>query len=224
MMPQESLVSPPRLAAWLIDLFTPNEQTESILGDLLEEFSGLASKSGPASASRGYWRQSAKTIVHLVGLGFRVAPWSIVGAVLVAYLLLVFGASLPEEVIVRLIHFRRHHVTPYYNQTQLATYVLWFSTSILIGRLLMSLIIGCLVALAAKGREMAATMMLGLFSGASVGVFLLVGVLKRPQNPYLLPFLFDQFAHSIAIVVGGIVIRESRSSMSRRTSGRLKRI
>jgi len=214
---QGSLVRPPRIASWLVYLFTPGEHTESIAGDLLEEFSDLASKSGVAFARRWYWRQSAKTVVHLIGIGFRVAPWSIVGTVLVGYLLLVFGDSLPEEAIVGVIHFRRHHVTPYYNQTQLATYVLWLNTSILIGRLLMSLIIGCFVALAAKGREMAATMTLGLVVGTSVGVFLVVGVLRHwPQNAYLLPFLVDQFAHSIAIVIGGIIVRESRSAMSRR--------
>jgi len=41
---------PPRGAVWLIELFTPYEQAESIPGDLLEEFSDLASKSGVAYA------------------------------------------------------------------------------------------------------------------------------------------------------------------------------
>ena len=215
-----SQASLPRIASWLVDLFSPGEDAESIPGDLLEEFSDLAAKSGVASARRWYWRQSAKTIAHLIGSGFRVAPWSIVGTVLVGYLLLVFGDSLAEEAIVGVIHLRRHHVTPYYNQTQLATYVLWLNTSILIGRLLMSLIIGCFVALAAKGREMAATITLGLVVGASLGVFFLVGVLRHwPQNAYLLPFLVDQFAHSIAIVIGGIIVRESRLAMTRRPSG-----
>jgi hypothetical protein len=48
MTSQASLVQPPRVAAWLVDLFTPGEQAESILGDILEEFSDVATKSGVA--------------------------------------------------------------------------------------------------------------------------------------------------------------------------------
>jgi len=41
-MTHASSVQPPRVAVWLLDLFTPSEQTESIPGDLLEEFSDVA--------------------------------------------------------------------------------------------------------------------------------------------------------------------------------------
>ena len=51
-MTKPSFVQPPRFAVWLVNLFTPCEQSDSILGDLLEEFSGLASKSGMAFARR----------------------------------------------------------------------------------------------------------------------------------------------------------------------------
>ncbi len=61
-MSQASFVQPPRIAVWLVDLFTPDKQAESIPGDLLEEFSDLASKSGVAFARRWYWRHSVKTI------------------------------------------------------------------------------------------------------------------------------------------------------------------
>ena len=74
---------PPRVAAWLIELFTPYEQAESIPGDLLEAFSDLASKSGAAYARRWFWRQTAPTISHLVRSGFQAAPWSSAGVVLV---------------------------------------------------------------------------------------------------------------------------------------------
>jgi hypothetical protein len=47
---QAEFVQPPRIAVWLVNLFTPAEEAESILGDLLEEFSHLASKSGVAFA------------------------------------------------------------------------------------------------------------------------------------------------------------------------------
>ena len=75
-MTQESRVRPPRIAAWLVDLFAPDE-TETIAGDLLEEFSELASKLGVTSARRWYWRQSVKAIAHLVATAFRDAPWLI---------------------------------------------------------------------------------------------------------------------------------------------------
>jgi len=74
------LVRPPRLATWLVNLFASTEE-ESILGDLLEEYSDLASKSGVAFARRWYWRQTMKTIAHLADTGFRVAPWSTAAAV-----------------------------------------------------------------------------------------------------------------------------------------------
>ena len=72
-------VRPPRIAVWLVDLFTPNKQSESIPGDLLEEFSEHASKSGVASARRWYWRQSVKTVARLIATGFLVAPWLTAG-------------------------------------------------------------------------------------------------------------------------------------------------
>ncbi len=63
-MSQAPFVQPPRIAVWFVDLFIPYEQAESIPGELLEEFSDLASKSGLVSARRWYWRQTAKTIVQ----------------------------------------------------------------------------------------------------------------------------------------------------------------
>jgi len=210
---------PPLIAAWLIELVTPHEQAESIPGDLLEEFSELASKSGLASARRWYWRQSVNTIAHLAGAGFRVAPWSIAGAVVMGYLLRWFSAGLPEQVIVGVLHFRRHHVTPYYTWPQAQTYLLWLNSGIWIGHLLLSLFIGCFVAVVARGSEMVAATALGLLCGAMNGVGFLVLVARHsPENAYLAPFLVHQFASSIMIVIGGVIVRESRSAMARRTS------
>ncbi len=62
MTTQPHLVQPPRIAVWLLSLFALAEKAESILGDLLEEFSLLVSKSGTASARRRYWRQTIKTV------------------------------------------------------------------------------------------------------------------------------------------------------------------
>jgi hypothetical protein len=71
MTPPAYLVQPPRLAVWLVNLFTRAEEAESILGDLLEEYFQLASKSGVALARSWYWRQTVKTIAQLAGTGFR---------------------------------------------------------------------------------------------------------------------------------------------------------
>ncbi|MGB8457833.1 MAG: permease prefix domain 2-containing transporter [Candidatus Acidiferrum sp.] len=214
MMSQSTLAHPPRIASWLVELFAPAEQAESILGDLLEEFSDLTSKSGLASARRWYWRQSAKTIVHLFGTGLRIAPWSIVGIVFGGFLLLPFGISLAEPGIVGVIHLYRNHVTPYY--AHLDTYVLWLNAAILIGRLLSSLFIGCIVAAVAKRREMVATITLGLIWATMAAKAILVLVTRHwPEQAFRLPFLVDQFGSSSLIVMGGIIVRESRSAMSR---------
>jgi len=219
-MSQAALAQAPRIASWLVDLFTPGEHAESIPGDLLEEFSDLVSKSGVASARRWYWRQSAKTIAHLVGTAFRAAPWLIVGAVLGGYLLLAFGVSLPEQAIVAVLHFRRHHVTPYYTWPQAQSYLFWLNSGIWIGRLLLSLLVGCVVATAAKSREMVATITLGFVCGALSGVGFFVSVARHwPEGAFFLPSVVIQFGHSIAIVIGGVIVRESRSAMSHRPSG-----
>lgn len=218
MMSQSTLAQPPSIASWLVELFAPAEHAESILGDLAEEFSDLVSKSGLASARRWYWRQSVKTIVHLFGTGFRIAPWSIVGIVLGGFLLLPFAISLAEPMIVGVIHLYRNHVTPYY--AHLDTDVLWLNAGILTGRLLLSLFIGCIVAAAAKGREMVATITLGFICTALTAKAILILVTRDwPEQAHLLPFLVDRFGSSSLIVMGGVIVREIRSAMSRRPSG-----
>jgi len=67
MTSQADFLQPPRPAVWLVNLFTSAEEAESIRGDLLEEYFHLMSKSGVAFAQNWYWRQTVKTIAHLVG-------------------------------------------------------------------------------------------------------------------------------------------------------------
>jgi hypothetical protein len=52
MTSQSQFVQPPRFAVWLLTLFALDDEAESILGDLLEEFSLLASKLGVPFARR----------------------------------------------------------------------------------------------------------------------------------------------------------------------------
>jgi hypothetical protein len=164
-MTSQAFVRPPRMAAWLVDLFAPSEQVESITGDLLEEFSDLESKLGAASARRWYWRQSTKTISRFIVAGFRVAPWSIAGAVVGGFLLRLLGSAWPERAMEAV--FDRY---PVYAHHHWHLYLFCMTNTMLIGSLLESVLIGCLVAVATKGREMVATMMLTVLLAALGGV------------------------------------------------------
>ena len=62
---ESRILRPPVIAVWLVGFFTPDKQTEAIQGDLVEEFSSLASSSGVATARRWYWRQSINTVARL---------------------------------------------------------------------------------------------------------------------------------------------------------------
>jgi hypothetical protein len=203
MMPRPS-VHPPAIAARLLRLFTSNQQSELILGDLLEEFSGLASKAGPAFARRWFWRQILKTIGHLAVTEFRVAPWATTAAVIVGFSLRYFDSWLTERAIfavLRLFSTFEHHFKIY----------LFFATNgIAIGHVIASLVLGCLVALVAKTREMVAIIMLGLILTIMIATSSAVWV-ARGQGSLLwtLPlYLADPFA----IVIGGIIVRSHRSA------------
>jgi hypothetical protein len=219
-MSQAPFVQPPRIAVWLVDLFIPNEQARSIPGELLEEFSDLASKSGLASARRWYWRQSVKTIVGLIRTGFREAPSLMVGTVLGGFLLLAFSTSNLQQAVVAVILFRSHHVTPYYDSNGAATHLFWLKNGVLVGCLLEALIIGCIVGVATKGREMAGTIALGFISFVmAAALFWLSVAMHNPVDPALFPaIMVQQLSGSCMIVIGGVIVREIRSVMSRRPS------
>ena len=57
MTSQAYFLQPPRIATWLVNLFAPAEEAASILGDLVEEYSRLASKSGVGVARNWYWHR-----------------------------------------------------------------------------------------------------------------------------------------------------------------------
>jgi hypothetical protein len=212
MMLREPCVHPPQVASWLVDLFAPEEQAESITGDLLEEFSDLASKSGVAFARRWYWRQSVRTIVHLMGTGFRFAPWRIAGAVVGGFLLYWFGAGKIEQVVVAVVDFRRQpHVTPYYTWPQVQARMFWVKYGVLAGYLLLSFFIGCIVAIAVKGREMVAAITLGLVLWVPQAAWFFAWSAKHGYA--FLPLqLIIALGVSIMTVTGGGIVRKSRSA------------
>jgi hypothetical protein len=207
---------PPRIAVWLVDLFASENQAESILGDLLEEFSDLASKSGVVSARRWFWRQSVKTVAHLAGAGLRAAPSSTAGTVLIGLLLLWFGSGLPERTIVAILRTQ----TPYSN-LHYDFYVWMMTRGIPIVRVVESLLIGSIVAALAKGREMVVTITLSLVRGASIAWLFFLFVRMAPHRPevvFLWSFLFECVVNLTAIVIAGAIVRKVRSASARRLS------
>src|ERR1700691_3790475 len=93
------IFEPPRIATWLVNLFNTGEEAESMLGDLREEYSHLALRSGIPYARRWYWWQTRKTVAHLFGSGFREAPWSTTAEVVAGFLLLKFVTGLPDKLL-----------------------------------------------------------------------------------------------------------------------------
>jgi CDP-diglyceride synthetase len=206
MTSQAHFVHPPRIALWLISLFTSTEEAESILGDLLEEYSDLASKSGDRFARSWFWRQAVKTIVHLVGTGFRVSPWSTTATIVGGFLLLRFVMGLNDKLLMvvtdRYLAFWSGHFNAY----------IWFLYGMLIPHLIALMFVGCVVALAAKGKEMVAATMLSLFLGALLIVAVAMAATTDRDWFLLLSRLPWHIADSFAIVIGGAIVRTRRSA------------
>ncbi len=195
-------VQPPRLASWLLNLFTPPDGEESILGDLLEEFSLLASKSGAAFARRWYRRQAVKTIAHIFGTTFRVAPWSTASVVVGGFLLHRFVSGLPNRLL--------SAVTDkylFYWSAHFQAYI-WILKGMLPAHLILSMFVGCMVAFVAKGREMVATMTLVLVQFALIGS---AWVWVATHKPMDVAWMLWSCADPCAVVLGGAIVRMLRS-------------
>jgi hypothetical protein len=207
---QADFVSPPRIATWLVNLFSPAEQAETILGDLLEEYSQLASKSGVAVARSWYRRQAVKTIAHLFSNGFRGAPWSTAVAIVGGFLLHGFVTGLPGKMLSALTD--RYL---FYWSAHFQAYV-WVLKGMPIAHLILSMFVGCIVALVARGREMVATMTLALVLCALVGAAMVWVVMHLPLG---LGWMLWSCADSFAIVVGGALVRIRRAASTTVPSG-----
>ena len=199
MTSQPYSVQPPSVAVWLINLFTLADGAESILGDLLEEFSLLASKSGVSVARKWYWRQTIKTVPRLAGFAFRTAPGMIVTAV-VGGLVLRFIAGRLMYVTFAMLHrygvfFAQHHVTGY----------LLYNVELL----LRFLLIGLIVSLVAREREMVATAAVALTFAVSVVVGSTYEAIRYGIDPIfwrLTSYLVDLSV----IVAAGAIVRTHR--------------
>ncbi len=204
MMSQQLPVQPPGLAVWLLKLVVLPETAESILGDLLEEFSVLAAHSGVAQARKWYWRQTAKALPQLAGVSFRSAPFITVAAVTGGFLLRRLVAPLVSSVTFALLErypdFFEHHFR---------AYLFFASTGLDLAHICTFLMIGLVVALVARRNEMAATISLALIFGAMAllgSVFAAV----RDGNLVLLWRLAWYFTDSLAVVLAGAMVRTER--------------
>jgi hypothetical protein len=211
MISQADFVQPPRLAVWLVSLFAPVGQAEEIFGDLLEEFLQLASRFGVGPARRWYWRQSLRTSAQLAAGGFSAAPWTTVAAVVGGFLLANLAFRLPEQAIFAVLD--RYQVYDHHFDV----YKFWASDGIVMGLVVLHLIVGSIVALVAKGREMTATIVLG-FIRSAMGVIGAVIMFARYEHSWTLWPMLHQFAFAIAIVVGGAIVRTLRLARTTRPS------
>jgi len=203
MTSQSQFVQPPRIAVWLLTFFALDDEAESILGDLLEEFSLLASKLGVPFARRWYWRQTLKTVLQLAVLGFRTAPWLTTAAVAAGFFLRKLVAPWVEPPIFAVLekyHVYEHHFS---------VYMFFASTGIDIGHFITFLFVGFIVAFVARGREMVATMSLGLFWGA-LTVVSFPAVVMQSGYGTALSRVTVYFADSMAIVIAGTIVRTHR--------------
>lgn len=194
-------VQPPRMATWLVTLFTAED--ESIIGDLHEEFEQIGSRSGICAARDWYWRQSLRTIADLTTDGFRGAPWSTSGTVIGGFLLLRLAHWLPGI----LLNVLTDKYLMYWSN-HFQTY-LWLLKALFPAYLITSLLTGCVLALVAKKREMIATMALGIVLCGLI-LFGYLSVLAKTGDLYFLWRVPWALSDPLAIIMGGIVVRQFR--------------
>lgn len=209
-------VQPPFIPNHLVRLLLCGQNAEAIAGDLAEEFAELVSTAGLEYARGWYWRQSAKTVANLAIAAFRIAPWMMATIIVGGFLLLSFALSLPERMIHAVLDWHRHGVIPYYTWPQFQSYLFWLNNAILAGRLITALLVGWTVALIAKRREVIATTALGLLWTAFCLMGLLISFAKpAPLRTSVWIALMTTFIYPLALVLGGIIVRETRLHATR---------
>ena len=197
---------PPRIAGWLVVLFTPPGFAESIMGDLLEEFSALVVKPGLGFARRWYWRQALKTILHASGNAFRSAPWLMLAAVIGGFWLIGFATRFSLHAMQTFLDAHRvYELDP-------RAYLFWLKFPLEIGRVILCGLIGALVAFTAKRTEMAAVMALALIQMALFLAGALTLIIRgREWLDWFLVMLLWNGLCAIATVIAGAIVRTRRS-------------
>ena len=203
MSSQPDSIQPPIIVAWLTALFVPAQEAETIIGDLQEEFSTLASNAGVAFARRWYRRQSIRTIAAFVCAGFRTAPWSTGAAVALGFSLLTLPRFLQPTLTAVLDRYDvyEHHA---------GFYIFSLSWGILMGHVFVAALVGVVVAALAKGREMTAVMTLS-FINCTLTAFGFIWMMLNNAHFWLwmLPW---SFASPVTVLVGGAIVRTRRSA------------
>jgi hypothetical protein len=203
MTSQHSPAPLPYLTAWLVGLFVPPAEAEAILGDLCEEFTFVASKSGDRFAHWWYLRQTTKTIFQLAIAGFRAAPWLSCLAIAAGFLLRKLLASLVEPAIFSTLdkyQVYEHHF---------GLYRFFASTGIDVAHLISFFFVGFFVALLARGKEMVAAVSLGFIYAAMALAATLVFAIRTGEDAMFWRLAW-YFADSFAIVIAGYLVRMQR--------------
>lgn len=199
MTSQPNFVQPPHIAVWLISLFALAKEGESISGDLLEEFSLLASKSGVPAARAWYWRQTIKTVPRLAVFAFRTAPLITITALVTGLVVrLIVGRSIEYATFAGFQRYRIFFEHPF-------NVYLFFNVE----HLITFFLTGLIVAFVAREREMVTTVTLALIFAALVVVGSSYGAIRYGADPILwrlMCFLTDLFA----IVIAGAIVRTHR--------------
>lgn len=181
---------PPGVAIWLVDLLIPEAQKESVKGDLLEEFSDLATKFGESSARSWYWRHSTKTIARLM---FRT-PWVVANAV--------FGAYFAVIAFVGFFAVQRLNIGAHVPPTDVATDLLILSS---VGTLML-LTASVIVAMLAKGKEEMAT---ALFAFTFLLVMVTADVIVH-RHAFLLAHPIFLIVNTVLVAAVGVIVRKRR--------------
>jgi hypothetical protein len=200
------LVQPPSVAVWLLTLFGPAKEGDSIAGDLLEEFTSLVRQSGVALARSWYWRQSLKTVGHLFMAEFRAAPWLLFLTVVGGFWLIGFGTRFSGHAVQRFLDTQRIY------ELHPDAYLFWYKFPLEIGRVILCTAIGSLVALAARRKEMAAVMALACVQMVLFGTAAVAEMFSSRE--WLHWFLFMLTWNSlcaIATVAGGAMVKTRRT-------------
>ena len=205
MMSQPDVLRPPRIAAWLLSLFTPAGDAESLTGDLLEEFSGIATKSGLAVARAWYWRQALNSIVHLTATAFRTAPWSMLIAVAGGFWLTGFATRISEHAMRSFLDSQRLY------ELHPDAYLFWLTFPLLIGRVILCALIGGFVALAARTRGMPAVVVLAV---VEMALFVAGAVAVIASGHAWLNWFLDMLPWNCfcaaAMIAGGAIVSSRR--------------
>ena len=213
MNPRPNRDRSPFFGTWLLGLFASSEDRDQIAGDLAEEFLEKSARSGANAARRWYWRQILKSLPHLFASSLRDSPWRIAVAVALGIALRRSLGRLPELAIFTLVERYRIY------DNHFGVYQFLASTGIDLGQLVTFFLVGSVVALIARKRELAPALLLGLaYAGLAVGTCIFI-VAKTGDLSFCLRLPW-YLADACAIFLGAVAVRSLQAArQARRPAG-----